>query len=130
MKLVRVIFFLCAVSYLFYAVLFGFFAPGFFQYVNIAPPNHWGYVHFIAATSFIFALMSFKVAKDPVRGKELIPYVIMYKFFYTVVIFINKIIYDVPDIWVIMAVLSSIFTAILIGCYFYVKCPSHSCSKE
>ncbi|MBF0523270.1 MAG: hypothetical protein HQL24_09480 [Candidatus Omnitrophica bacterium] len=130
MKLIKAIFFLCALSYVMYAVMFGLFAPQFFQYMNIVPPNHWGYVNFIGATSIIFAIMAFKVAKDPLGKKELIPYVIMYKLFYTIVIFVNKIIYGVPQVWVSMAYLSGIFTAILIACYFYVNCPSHCANKE
>jgi hypothetical protein len=129
MKLVRAIFFMCAVFYVFYTVLFTFFAQSFFKYANVVPPNHWGYVHFIGATSFIFALMSFKIAKDPVKEIALMPYPILYKMFYSLVVFANKIIYGVPQVWVTMGIISSIFTVILFACYLYVKCPSHSCAK-
>lgn len=126
MKLIKTLFWIYALFYLAYGVLFAFFAPNFFAFTQVPPPNHWGYVHFIATTSFIFALMTFNLAKDPLKNKNLLVYIILYQLFYSVVVFVDKAIYGMPQVWVLPAISSVIFAVIFISIYAYLNCPSHT----
>jgi len=70
-----------------------------YQLFDVTPPNHVGYVQFPAALLVIFALMFARVALDPARHRELIPYGILLKVAYCGVSAWHWITAGIPDMW-------------------------------
>lgn len=70
-----------------------------FTQVNVAPPNHMGYVQFPAALLLIFALLFAAVARNPLANCGLILYGILLKMAYCGVTSYYWATTDVPVIW-------------------------------
>lgn len=76
------------------------FAPAFtFQYFNVPPPNHFGYVQFPAAVLMIFAVMFLAIARKPQANKDLIPYGILLKVAYCGVTGAYWVMGQLPQMW-------------------------------
>ena len=96
-------------------------APGrLFGAFDVAPPNHWGYVHFPAALLIVFAMMFFAIARDPENNRNLIPYGIMLKTAYCGVAFWHWTSAGIPGMWKPFAVADLIFGALFVWAYFHV----------
>jgi len=52
-----------------------------FEWFKVAPPNHYGYVHFPAALLIVFAVMFLSIALKPINNRRLIGIVTTYFFF-------------------------------------------------
>ena len=70
-----------------------------FDFYEVAPPNHPGYVQFPALLLVVFGLMFLAVAADPVRNRNLIPYGILLKAAYCGTVFWYWVSTGIPDMW-------------------------------
>jgi hypothetical protein len=84
-------------------VVFLFFAPMIFGAFGIEPPNHYGYIVFPALLMILFAAMFFRIARSPVRYRDLISYGIGLKAAYAGTVFWYQLQGNVPAMWVPMA---------------------------
>ena len=84
-------------------------APALFEWVGVAPPNHFGYVHFPAALLIVFALMFISIARDPVANRRLILYGILLKVSYCAVAFYHWVAGGIPFIWKPFAIIDLVF---------------------
>jgi hypothetical protein len=80
-------------------VVFLFLGPLIYDYFGIERPNHLGYVHFPALLLIVFALMYWRIAYDPVKYRDLIPYGIGLKVAYCGVVFFHRLTTGIPDMW-------------------------------
>ncbi len=92
--------------------------PGYpFQYFDVPPPNHFGYVQFPAAVLMIFTLMFVRIAADPRRHRELIPYGILLKVAYVAVSGWHWFSAGIPGMWKPFAVIDAITAALFVVAY-------------
>jgi hypothetical protein len=80
-----------------------------FEYFQVTPPNHYGYVQFPAAILIIFALMFLAVAVRPIANRNLIPYGILLKVSYCAVVFAYWFTAGLPNIWKPFAICDALF---------------------
>ena len=98
----RVIQILFVISGLYDGLLGAFFlfaSGAIFQWYNVTPPNHPGYVQFSAALLIVFGIMFLAVAKDPVRNRNLILYGILLKVSYCGTVFYYWFTTGLPNMW-------------------------------
>ncbi len=100
---------------------FFFFAPTVFDRFGTTPPNHYGYVHFPALLLLVFALMFFAVASDPRRNRNLIPYGIMLKISYCVVVGWHWLGAGVPWMWKPFFIFDLLFLVAFIWAYRKIR---------
>lgn len=84
-------------------------APALFEWVGVAPPNHFGYVHFPAALLIVFTLMFISIARDPVANRRLILYGFLLKVSYCAVAFYHWVAGGIPFIWKPFAIADLVF---------------------
>jgi len=89
-------------------------APALFEWVGVAPPNHFGYVHFPAALLIVFALMFISIARDPVGNRRLILYGILLKVSYCAVAFYHWVAGGIPFIWKPFAIADLVFLVLFV----------------
>jgi hypothetical protein len=82
------------------AIAFLFFASPLFQWFGVTPPNHLAYVKFPALLLLIFAAMFFRIATDPVKNRDLIPYGIALKIAYSGTAFWYQLTQGIPSMWI------------------------------
>ena len=92
-----------------------------FQWVNVTPPNHLGYVQFPAALLIIFALMFAAIARRPSRNRHLIPYGMLLKVSYCAVVFGHWFSTGVPWIWKPFAILDLVFLVFFVWAYMALR---------
>lgn len=80
-------------------LVFLLFAPAVYEFFNVTPPNHFGYVHFPALLLIVFALMFFTIAADPKRNRHLMPYGILLKVSYCATVGWHWVDAGVPTMW-------------------------------
>ena len=90
-------------------LLFLFFGTAIYDYVGIERPNHLGYLHFPALLIIVFAIMFWRIASDPAKYRDLIPFGIGLKFSYCLVVFFHWTTGVIPTMWVPFAWLDLIF---------------------
>jgi len=71
-----------------------------FHIARVTPPNHWGYVQFPALLLIIFGVMFFRIAADPLKRRELIPYGMALKASYFGLVFWYQFNSGVPGLWI------------------------------
>ena len=71
-----------------------------FEMFAVEPPNHLGYVQFPALVLVVFAAMFFRVASDPARYRELIPYGCGLKVSYCGLVFYYEVSGGIPAMWI------------------------------
>ena len=87
-------------------------APKLFAVFGVTPPNHWGYVQFPAALLIIFAGMFFAIARKPQENSNLIPYGILLKLAYCLLVFSYWFTRGIPGMWKPFAVIDAIFAVL------------------
>ena len=102
---------------------FVFFAPEIFQAFGVAPPNHFGYVHFPALLLLIFAAMFFRIARDPARNRSLILYGVALKIAYAGSVFWYHMNGGVPAMWIPWAWADVAFLAVFLIAFQKTKAP-------
>ena len=96
------------------ACVFLFFGPVIFDYFGIERPNHPGYLHFPALLLIVFAVMYWRIASDPERFRDLIPYGIGLKVSYCAVVFYHWFTGGIPALWIPFAWLDFIFVILFV----------------
>lgn len=75
-------------------------APGYpYEVFGVTPPNHMGYVQFPAALLLIFGLMFTRIALNPIRHRDMIPYGILLKTAYCGVSGWHWFSAGIPNMW-------------------------------
>jgi hypothetical protein len=90
------------------------FARPLYQWFGVEAPNHLGYVQFPALLLLVFATMFLRIARDPVRFADLIPYGIGLKGAYCGVVFWHQLTGDIPSMWLPWAWMDLGFLALFI----------------
>lgn len=88
-----------------------------FDWFQVPPPNHMGYVQFPAALLIVFALMFLAIARDPAANRNLIPYGILLKVCYCSVVFFYWFTSGVPGMWKPFAVMDLAFMVLFVWAY-------------
>jgi len=96
-------------------------ADSVFKWINVTPPNHFGYVHFPAALLLVFAIMFLAVAMNPARNRYLIPYGILLKVSYCGVVLYHMLAADIPGIWKWFAVADMVFMVLFIWSFLSLR---------
>ena len=91
------------------SLAFLLFGPSLYDYVGIERPNHMGYVQFPALLLIVFAVLYGRIASDPARWRDLIPYGIGLKVSYSIVVFYHWFAGGIPAFWVPFAWLDIAF---------------------
>ena len=107
---------------------FLFAAPALFQWFNVPPPNHFGYVHFPGALLITFAILFLVVARNPVANRNLIPFGMLLKVSYCGTVFYHWFSAGIPDMWKPFAWADLIFLAAYAVAYVQLK-PKESTAK-
>lgn len=79
---------------------FLFFAGAIFRVFEVTPPNHPAYIAFPALLLLIFAAMFVRIASDPVKNRELIPYGVGLKAAYSGTAFWFQLTEGIPFMWI------------------------------
>jgi hypothetical protein len=98
-------------------LLFLFAAAPLYDWAQVTPPNHLGYVQFPAALLIIFGLMFLAVALNPRKNRNLIPYGLLLKISYCSVTFYHWFATDLPWIWKPFAVIDLLFIVAFVWAY-------------
>jgi hypothetical protein len=94
--------------------------PALFLRLGIAPPNHWGYVHFTALLLIVFGIMFFAVARDPVQNRNLIPYGAMLKLCYSGTVFYHWWAGNLATAWKPFAFIDLFFLVLFLWAYRFL----------
>lgn len=95
-------------------IAFLFLSNRVFDWVNVTPPNHLGYVQFPAALLIIFAIMFTAIAMNPIRNRNLIPYGMLLKLSYCGVVFFHWFTAGIPNIWKPFCIADLIFLVLFV----------------
>lgn len=127
-SLISLLFYLAALYDGILGLAFLFLAPSIYNWYGIAPPNHYGYIHFPAALLIVFALLYFAVARNQIANRNLIPYGMLLKVSYCSVVFYYWFFETIPAMWKPFAIYDLIFL-VLFGWAFWelrsVDTPAH-----
>jgi hypothetical protein len=107
-------------------LVFLLFGPSIFDAVGIERPNHFGYIHFPALLLIVFALMYGRIASDPSRWRDLIPYGIGLKVSYALVVFYHWIAGGIPMLWIPFAWLDVVFIFFFAQAWRMTAPPRHA----
>ncbi len=88
-----------------------------FQFAQVIPPNHFGYVQFPGALLMIFGLMFAAIARRPRENRGLIPYGILLKVSYCGVAGYHWFSGGIPTMWKPFVVIDLIFLALFVLAY-------------
>jgi hypothetical protein len=91
--------------------------PALFRLTGITPPNHWGYVHFPACLLVVFGLLFLRIASDPVRYRELVPFGVLLKVSYVGTVGWHWLGEGLPDLWKYFAVADATFALLFLATY-------------
>lgn len=97
-------------------------APGQpFRMFEVTPPNHMGYVQFPAALLLVFALIFFRIARDPVEHVGLIPYGVLLKVAYCGVTFFYWATTGIPWMWKPFALIDVVMGVAFVLAFFHIR---------
>ena len=102
-------------------ILLLFFSEPILKLFNIVPPNHSGYLQFPALLLIVFSVMYLQIAKDPLKNVNLVPYGILLKVSYCLVVCWHWIFSSVPDMWKPLALFDVIFLILFVQSYLKMK---------
>lgn len=102
-------------------IVFVFAAGPVFDWFQVAPPNHIGYVQFPALLLIVFAIMFAAIARQPALNRDLIPYGIMLKLSYAGTVLFYWIAADLPFMWKPFAIADLAFAALFVWAYVALK---------
>lgn len=103
------------------SLVFLFFVSPVFAYAGVELPNHMGYLHFPALVLLVFAAMYLKIARDPVRFREFMPFGMGLKVSYILVVFYHWGAGNIPSLWLPMAWIDLAFLALFAAGWQKVK---------
>jgi hypothetical protein len=102
-------------------IIFLFAPRAVFQWFEVTPPNHYGYVHFPAALLIVFALMFLVIARNPAANRNLIPYGMLLKVSYCSVVFFHWLTAGIPYMWKPFAIIDLGFFVLFAWAYLLPK---------
>ncbi len=102
-------------------IIFLFMPLAIFNYFKVEPPNHLGYIHFPALLLITFAIMFFVIAKSPIKNRNLIPYGILLKISYCLVVFGYWFTSGIPNMWKPFAICDFIFGVLFFITFLQLK---------
>ena len=74
--------------------------PGsLFEWFNVTPPNHPGYIEFPAMLLVVFAMMFGAIARNPLANRNLIPFGMLLKVSYCTVVIGYWLRGGIPNMW-------------------------------
>jgi hypothetical protein len=88
-----------------------------FNTFGVELPNHLGYVHFPALLLLVFAVMLIAVAVKPVHNRNLIPYAILFKLAYSLVVIGHWLTAGVPWMWQPFAIIDLVMAGLFLWAY-------------
>ena len=92
--------------------------PGnLFEWFNVTPPNHPGYIEFPAMLLVVFAMMFGAIARNPVANRNLIPFGMLLKVSYCTVVIGYWLRGGIPNMWKPWAVADLVFLALFYASY-------------
>jgi hypothetical protein len=97
---IKPLFFVAALYDGLLGLTFLFFPLWVFSLHGVEPPNHLAYVQFPALLLMIFAAIFVRIASDPKRHQELIPYGIALKASYCGLAFWYQMTEGIPFMWI------------------------------
>src|ERR1700690_559067 len=93
---------------------FLFFPLGIFAHYGVEPPNHPAYVQFPALLLLIFAAMFLRIANEPAKNCDLIPYGIALKTSYSGIAFWYAMTQGIPSMWIPWAWADLVFLIVFV----------------
>jgi hypothetical protein len=103
------------------ALLFLLFGLSIYDSFGIERPNHDGYLQFPALLIMIFSAMYWRIATDPVRFRDLMPYGIGLKISFSAVVLYHWFFGNIPPMWMPFAWLDVAFTVIFLRAWTIVR---------
>ena len=79
---------------------FLFRGPLLFQYFQVTPPNHFGYIKFPALILIVFGAMFLRIASDPRKYRDMIPLGMGLKVAYVSTVFYYQMHGGLPAMWI------------------------------
>lgn len=116
-KLIRFLFVVAALWDGLLGLIFMFWGAAMYERFGVAPPNHYGYVHFPAALLIVFGILFWAVASHPVRNRNLIPFGILLKVSYCGVVGYHWAAGGIPNMWKPFAIVDLVFMVLFIMAY-------------
>jgi hypothetical protein len=95
-------------------IAFLFSPAAIYAMYAVEPPNHMAYVQFPALLLIIFAAMFFRIARDPVKNRDLILYGCALKVSYCSMVFWYQATSTIPAMWVPWAWADLVFLVLFI----------------
>ena len=123
---IAALFYAAAVYDAILGLAFALAAPAIFDALGVARPNHLGYVQFPGLLLLVFAAMFLAIARDPHARRGLIPYGVMLKVSYCLIVFGHWIVHGVPDMWKPLAFLDAAFGILFVGAYVRLRQQRHT----
>jgi hypothetical protein len=114
---IRVLFLVAAVYDGALGLLFLFSPEAVFDWFEVTPPNHVGYVQFPAALLVVFAILFLAIVRSPARNRGLIPYGILLKVSYCGVVAYHWFGAGIPFMWKPFAVADLGFAVLFVWAY-------------
>ncbi|MGA2256915.1 MAG: hypothetical protein ABSG53_19865 [Thermoguttaceae bacterium] len=105
-------------------------ADWIFQYAQVTPPNHVGYVQFPGAILMIFGLMFAAIARRPCENRGLIPYGMLLKVSYCGVAGYYWLAGGIPSLWKPFVVIDLVFLALFVLAYRSLSQPERERSAS
>jgi hypothetical protein len=102
---------------------FVFFPLAIFAFYGVEPPNHPAYVQFSALLLIIFAAMFARIASDPARHHDLIPYGIALKASYSGLAFWYSATQGIPSMWIPWAWADLVFLILFVIAWLNLRTP-------
>jgi hypothetical protein len=99
-------------------LVFLFLSKPLFDANGIPYPNHWGYLQFGALLLVLFGLMFFDIARNPVANRNLIPYGILLKISYIVLVVYYSMVSNCPFLFQPFAVIDAVMLILFCLAYF------------
>ena len=84
-------------------------AERIFSAFAVTPPNHLAYVEFPALLLLVFAAMFFRIARDPAKFRDLMPYGMGLKLSYSALAFWYQSTSDIATMWIPWAWIDLVF---------------------
>jgi len=91
--------------------------PQVYEWFDVQPPNHPGYVQFPALLLILFGLLFLQIARDPQAAKNLIPYGIGLKAAFSGVVFWHQLTSGVPSMWIPWAWMDLAFLLLFVSAW-------------
>jgi hypothetical protein len=120
-RLFSVIFFIAGLYDGILGLAFLIFPKFGFDFFGVTYPNHWGYVQFPSALLIVFGIMFFAIALKPERNVNLIPYGVLLKLAYSIIIFGYWFTRGLPNMWKPFAVIDIVFAVLFLWAYAVLR---------